>query len=88
MRGDELIASLQARPFQPFRMFVSDGLTFDVRHPEMLLVTRHAAIVGLPGQGAPENGNGDYPNMDRHTIINLLHVTRLEQIDSSSRRSP
>ncbi len=84
MSRNDLIAPLQARPFQPFRLFVSDGASFDIRHPEMMMVMRHAAIVGLPGDGAGENGNGDYPTIERYTVIDLLHITRLEQLDSSA----
>ncbi len=80
MRRTDLIEALQAGPFRPFRIYVSDGGTFDVRHPEMLLVGSHSAVIGI----APRRGNGDagegYPQMERFTTIDLVHITRLEQL--------
>lgn len=81
MRRDELIEKLRARPFRPFRLYVSDGGTFEIRHPEMLMVGRHSAVVGMLGHA--DNGGGaseGYPAIDRFTDIDLLHVTRVEQL--------
>ena len=33
---------LRRRPFVPFRIFATDGRTFDVRHPDQALVLRCA----------------------------------------------
>ena len=79
MRRDELLEALQIRPFRPFRLYVSDGGTFDVRHPEMLMVARHTAVVGLEGGGQRESHQG-YPAIERFTFLDLLHVTRYEQL--------
>ncbi len=79
MRRDELVAALQARPFRPIRLYVSDGGTFDIRHPEMLMVGRHDATVGLEGNGGRELRQG-YPAIERFTCFDLLHITRYEQI--------
>jgi hypothetical protein len=80
MRRTDLIEALQAGPFRPFRIYLSDGGTFDVRHPEMLMVGNHSAVIGI----APSRGNGDsaevYPHIDRFTTIDLVHVTRIEQL--------
>jgi hypothetical protein len=86
MRRDELIEAIQTRPFRAFRLYLSDGGQFDIRHPEMLMVTRHAAIVGLPENGGQESRPG-YPAIDRHTVLDLLHITRYEQLPQSERRA-
>jgi hypothetical protein len=83
VRRGEIIDARQARPFQTFRIYVSDGGMFDIRHPEMLMVTRHSAVVGLPGNGGTDSGSEGYPAIERHTALDLLHITRIEQIDSS-----
>jgi hypothetical protein len=36
---------LTQRPFQPFRLVMSSGLTYEVRHPEMAMLTRNALLV-------------------------------------------
>lgn len=55
MRRSDLIESLRAGPLRPFRLYLSDGGTFDVRHPEMLMVGNHSAVIGIPDA----RGNGD-----------------------------
>jgi hypothetical protein len=81
-----LVEALQARPFRPIRLYVSDGGTFDIRHPEMLMVGRHDAVVGLEGNGGREPRQ-DYPDIGRHTVLDLLHITRYEQIPQPESRA-
>jgi hypothetical protein len=38
---------LSQRPFQPFRLVVSSGQSYDVRHPEMALLTKSDLLVGI-----------------------------------------
>ena len=83
MRRDEFVQALHVKPFRPFRIYVSDGSAFDVRHPEMLMVTRHAAIIGLQANGSADVPPDSYPVIERHTIVDLLHITRIEQIDTT-----
>jgi hypothetical protein len=33
MTIDDLKTQMDIRPFEPFRLFLTDGTTFDVRHP-------------------------------------------------------
>jgi len=82
-----LIDKLRQRPFQPFRLHVTDGSAFDIRHPEMLMVMRQSAVVGMLETG--QNGNSDdrYPRIDRSTNIALFHLTRLEEPPQSQQRT-
>ena len=75
MRREEVIGALRTRPFRPFRMHVTDGATFDVRHPEVVMVTRTAALVGIP---EPDDAP---PAIEKFNLVDLLHITRLEQIE-------
>jgi hypothetical protein len=86
VRRDDLIEKLQESPFRPFRLYVSDGGTFDIRHPEMLMVTRHSAIVGMLETGEDGDSGQRYPSIERATTIDLLHVTRVEELSESQRR--
>jgi len=38
---------LAARPFRPFRVVMSSGQTYEVRHPEMAMLTRSDILVGI-----------------------------------------
>lgn len=73
MPPEDLIQALHQRPFVPFRMYLTDGTTYVVRHPDLLMVGRHSAVVGISG--------GDEPLYDRYETVALLHVVRLEPID-------
>jgi hypothetical protein len=49
MSPGDLRTYLLARPFKPFRITMTSGQTYDVRHPEMVAVspTHTAAMVAL-----------------------------------------
>ena len=80
MRRHQLIDALQASPFRPFRLRVSDGTTFDIRHPEMLMVGRHAAIVGILESAETAMPTTRIPRSNDSPRVDLLHVTQLEEL--------
>ncbi len=45
MRPEDLRTFLKAAPFRPFRITMTSGRSFDVRHPEMLNLTRSTALI-------------------------------------------
>lgn len=69
---------LVQRPFKPFRLVMSSGQTYEVRHPEMAMLTRTSILVGVddPGDGVPAE----------FKICSLLHVTAVEPVTSDSRQ--
>jgi hypothetical protein len=75
---EELLRYLQRRPFEPFRIYLSDGVSYDVAHPEMVLPARRSAEIGIPSDPA-------HPIADRIITVSLLHVTRLEPINGAAR---
>ena len=64
---------LGGRPFQPFRIVMSSGLSYEVRHPEMAWLTRTDLLVGV---GATEEG---VPS--EYRICSLLHVATIERLN-------
>jgi hypothetical protein len=76
MHPDGLFAAIRRRPFVPLRLYVSDGATYDVRHPDSILVTRRSVILALPGDtdAVPE----------RALTIDTVHVNRMEEIDGAA----
>ena len=76
MRHPELVQALRSRPFRPFRIHVSDGASYDIRHPDVVLVTPTYAIVGAPMEDEQP------PLVERHDIVDLSHMTRLQPIES------
>jgi hypothetical protein len=74
MHPDVLFEAIRRRPFVPLRLHISDGSTYDVRHPDSILITRHSVILATPGDAnvLPE----------RAITIAPVHVTRLEELPS------
>jgi hypothetical protein len=73
MTPARLREKLNTRPFQPFRVFLSDGSHCDVPHPEFAWVWGARLFVGV----AARNGNAvDAPMRE----LSILHVTRLEDL--------
>ncbi len=66
---------LHRQPFKPFRLVMSSGQTYDVRHPEMAWLTRTDLLVGIddPGDGVPSE----------FKICSLLHVTAIEPLNAA-----
>jgi hypothetical protein len=48
MTHDEMKQLLRQKPFVPFRVYVSDGREYDVRHPRMNLLTDDYILIGRP----------------------------------------
>jgi hypothetical protein len=67
---------VQAKPFKPFLLFLSDGSSHEVPHPEFAWVFGSTVFVGVAGKStkAPE---------DFVKQISILHVTRIERIPAA-----
>jgi hypothetical protein len=69
MHHSELRASLRKQPFQPFRLILSSGNTYDIRSPEWILVTGMTTYVGIPG----EAGDGEIlRHIDNAHIVEVI----------------
>ncbi len=79
MRPDEIRAHLRKQPFRPIRVYISEGSSYDVRHPELILVTRTEVVIAL------DPGNDAIP--ERSTYCDPVHITRIEPLDGENRKS-
>ena len=70
----ELLTYLRRRPFEPFRIVTSDGTTYDVRHPDMVIVGIASVHIGYP------NESGLATRID---VVATRHIVRLEEIQSA-----
>ena len=72
MHPDDLLAALRQRPFEPFRLHITDGAAYDLMHPDMVLVTRRSVSVGVPT---------DEPGLfERVDKVALVHITRISPL--------
>jgi hypothetical protein len=67
---------LAQRPFKPFRLVMSSGQAYEVRHPETAMLTRTSLLVGVDEEddGVPAE----------FKICSLLHVTAIEPLSISA----
>src|SRR5207249_7839013 len=47
MTPNEILAELRRRPFEAFRLHLSDGSSYDVRSPELCMVGINSVVIGL-----------------------------------------
>lgn len=73
----ELLQRLRANPFRPFRIVMTDGTSYDIRHRDFLMVGLASAVVGVPAE----------EDVDLYRIthqISLRHVIRLEPLEEAA----
>ena len=70
MAPTELLAVLNAYPFNPFRLRLSNGVVYDIDNPNLLLVGNRFLHIGIPATP------GD-PVADRVVRIDPIHITEL-----------
>ena len=67
---------LKEQPFHPFRLVMSSGKSYEVRHPEMALLLKNDILVGTEVQD-----DGMPAEFD---ICPLLHVATIETVRAES----
>jgi hypothetical protein len=77
MRPEDLRHHLRRRPFQRFRLILTDGRTFEVRHPELAMVGQSTVAIGLARPGLDE------ATSDRLVTVPLVDVLRIEPAGST-----
>ena len=74
----EVVKYLRAVPFRPFRITLTDGRTFTIEHPELMMVGRTTAEVGVR---SPDFADVVY---DHSVTVSLLHVMQIEVVPRSN----
>jgi hypothetical protein len=79
---DDLLRRLRKRPFEPFRVYLSDGRTFDIRYPELNLVGATFFHIGIPEKGVED------PYMDYAVNVPLDRISRIEPLGNGQPARP
>jgi len=77
MPPEDLMQALDRRPFVRFRIYVSDGTVYDIRHPELVLLGLRSAVIGIPA-------SPDHRLYTRAETVALSHVVRLEPVEEAA----
>jgi hypothetical protein len=78
--AEEIQERLRQRPFLPLRIIVSEGMHFDIRHPDLVLVGRRDLSIGKPDESNPNI----YSGLIR---VALVHVVALEELPATQPQS-
>lgn len=70
MAPSTLSEMLRTEPFQPFRVYLSDGTFHDVRHPEMFFLGVRSSILYVPRADDPIG-------YDQQIRLDNLHITKV-----------
>jgi hypothetical protein len=73
---NDLQDAVRRQPFEPFRLVLTTGSAYDIRHPELLMVGRRAAVIGIAND--PEG-----TAFDRTIKVDLLHVVGIEDMPTA-----
>jgi hypothetical protein len=85
IRREDVLENLERRPFEPFRICLTDGRAYEIRHPDLCVPSRSTVYVGVPD-----------PKL-RKTVLRMdqcayVHIVRFEPLNGhakkSSRRRP
>jgi hypothetical protein len=62
-------------PFLPFRVFVSNGQTFDIHHPDVIIATLGSAHIAVPAPtGPPDVTDGTV------VVVSHYHIQKVEYL--------
>jgi len=78
-RFEDVRQRVDKRPFEPFRICLTDGRTYDIRHPELCLPGRTTVYVAIPD---PKR-KGAVMRVDQCALV---HIVRIEETNDSSLR--
>ena len=69
MKEDDLAKVVKAQPFVPVRLHLSNGATYDLTHPDGILLSERVAAIAV--------GNAI-------TLVSLLHITEVTPLSTVS----
>ncbi len=73
MTSEELQTIARRQPFEPFRVILTTGETYDIRHPDLIMVGRRSATIGVTKK----------PDRTVYGVtiqVDLLHVVGFESM--------
>lgn len=74
MRRETIRELTRAMPFVPFRVYLSPGETFEIRHPDMVVASPGAVSMAVPNP--PGTPGGD----ERAIHLSLYHIQKIETL--------
>ena len=73
IRAESLIEQFRLRPFRPVRLVASEGLRYDIYHPDSVIVLERDIIIGMP-----QTDSGVFHKTVRVALVHLVAVEDLQ----------
>lgn len=73
MNQEAIRAWTRRQPFQPFRVKMTDGTTYEIRHPDMVLADRSCVSLVAPTERDPNNEIFQF-------AISYFHIMKIEPL--------
>jgi hypothetical protein len=77
MRAEDLLFWNRAVPFKPYRIRLNSGRTFDIMHPEMVMIGRTTAVVSTFIHGPDEP-------YDRIEMLSMVLIESVEPLPAAA----
>ena len=72
-RPEEIQARLKVQPFRPLRIIASEGLSYEIRHPDLVMVGDRDLAIGYASPDSPTIYN-------RLIRVALIHIVGIDDI--------
>ena len=76
MSANDILDTLKTQAFEPFRMVLTDGTSYEVKHPDLVWLGKRSLMVGFVAD--PHS-----TLYERAVKVDLLHISRLEPLEMS-----
>lgn len=73
MTQEELQEAARRQPFEPFKLILTTGATYNIPHPDLILVGRRSAVIGMTNEPHATA-------YDRTIKVELLHIVGIEEL--------
>ena len=73
---EDIDARLRSKPFIPLRIVTTTGQTYDIAHPELVVVARRYLFIGLPSAEDPLHA-------EDVTRVALMHITEIRDLPAA-----
>jgi hypothetical protein len=81
MNVKDLQGAARRQPFEPFRLILTTGESYNIRHPDLIMVGRRSVIIGIASDSAPTV-------FDRTIKVDNFHVVGIEELPAPSGTPP
>lgn len=75
MRPEDIREFNRQQPFEPYRIHITGGLSYDINHPDQVIVLRSRIAIGVEDEAGIS---------ERLEHVALVHVVRVEEISAES----